>query len=74
MQEVGEEEADELEGHAYHAVPNKGEEAADGEAVDEDVVRVVAAGGEDGGFPVGRCCVGGGLFVGLLVCRVSILW
>lgn len=64
VQEVGEEEANELEGHADHAVPDEGEEGADGQAFVVDFVSG-HAGGEDGGFPVGRGCVGGGLFVGL---------
>ena len=62
VQEVGEEEADELEGHGDHGVPDEAEEGADGQALDKDLV-AKGAGGEDGGFPVGRCCVGGGLFV-----------
>ena len=64
VEEVGEEEADELEGHADHAVPHEGEDGADGEAIDVDFVRG-HAGGEDGGFPVGGCGVGGGGLVGL---------
>lgn len=64
VQEVGEQEADELEGHADHGVPDEAEEGADGEALDEDFV-AKGAGGQDGGFPVGRGCVGGGLFVRL---------
>lgn len=66
VEEVGEEEADELEGHGDHAVPDKGEEGADKEAVDVDVVRGGAAGGEDGVLPVGGCGVGGRLFIGLV--------
>jgi len=65
VEEVGEEEADELEGHADHPVPEEGEEGADGEAVDEDVVGGGGAVCEDRGFPVWRGGVGGGLFVGL---------
>lgn len=38
MQQVGEQEADELEGGADHAVPDEGEEAADGQPVNVDVV------------------------------------
>ena len=64
VQEVGEQEADELEGCADHAIPDKGEEAADGQAVDVDVVGG-GAGREDSGFPVGRRCVGRGLLVSL---------
>ena len=33
VEEIGEEESDELEGHADHAVPDEAEERADGEAV-----------------------------------------
>lgn len=65
VQEVGEEKADELEGHAYHSVPDEAEDGADGEAVDIDVVGPAEAGGEDCGFPVRRGGVGCGLFVGL---------
>lgn len=65
VQEVGEEEANELEGHADHAVPNKGKEGADGQAFVVDFVGRHAR-GEDGGFPIGRGCVGGGLFIGLM--------
>ena len=66
VQEVCEQEADELEGHADQAVPHEAEDGADGEAVDEDGVGGVrAAWGEDRGFPVGRRRVGGGGFVGL---------
>lgn len=64
VQEVGEKEADELEGHGDHGVPDEAEEGADGEAFDVDFI-AEGAGGEDGGFPVRGCCVGGGLFVGL---------
>ena len=38
VQEVGEEEADKLEGHGDDAVPDEGEEGSDGEAVDVDLV------------------------------------
>jgi hypothetical protein len=44
VQEVGEEEADPGEGHGNHAVPNKGEDGADGQAVDEDFVADQAGG------------------------------
>lgn len=64
VQEVGEQEANELKGHADHGVPNEGEEAADGKAVDVDFV-ACGARSEDCGFPVRRCRVGGGLFIGL---------
>ncbi len=66
VQEVGEEEANELEGHADHTVPDEGKEGADGQAFVVDFVSG-HAGGEDGGLPVGRGCVGGGLFVGLVL-------
>jgi len=75
VQQVGEQEADELEGHGNERVPDEGEEGADEEAVDEDVIRVAGAGvgGEDCGLPVGRCGVRGGLLVGgwFLVCVVA---
>lgn len=64
VQEIGEQEADELEGHGDHGVPDEAEDGADGEAVDEDFV-ADHAGREDRGFPVGRRGVCGGLFVGL---------
>ncbi len=38
MQEVGEQEPDELEGHADHAVPDETEEGANREAVDVDFI------------------------------------
>ena len=70
VEEVGEEEADELEGHADHAVPDEAEERADWEAIDVDFVRgIEVAWGEDGGFPIGRCGICGGCFIGL--CQVS---
>jgi hypothetical protein len=62
VQEVGEQEADELKRHAYHGVPDEAEKRADGEAFHEDFV-AEGAGGEDGGFPVWRGGVCGGLFV-----------
>ena len=48
----------------YHGVPNEREHGADGESFDEDFV-AEGARGKDGGFPVGRSCVCGGLFVRL---------
>ena len=74
MKEVGEEEADEMEGHADHAVPEEGEEGADGETVDEDVVGGRGAVRKDRGFPVWRGGISGGLFVGLALRLVVILW
>jgi hypothetical protein len=69
VEQVGEQEADELEGHADHGVPGKGEEGADGEAVDVYIVAAVGVVGGvregDGGFPVGGGGVGGGGFIGL---------
>src|ERR1700761_7080045 len=62
MQEISEQETNELEGHGDHAVPDKGEDGADGEAVDVDLIGG-HAGSEDGGFPVWRCRICGGLFV-----------
>ena len=64
MQEVGEQKADELEGHADHAVPHEAENGADGEAVNVDFVRGHSW-GEDGGFPVWGGSICGGLFVSL---------
>lgn len=66
MEQVGEQEADELEGHGDHAVPDEGDDGADGHAFDVNVVGTAEAGGEDGGFPVWRGGVCGCLFVGLL--------
>ena len=64
MQEIGEEESDELERHADHPVPDEGEEGAHRQAFIVDFV-----GGhtrsKDGGFPIGRSSVCGGLFVTL---------
>lgn len=64
MQEVGEQESDELEGHGDHSVPDEREDGADRETLDEDFV-AKGAGGEDRGFPIRWCRVGGGLFVRL---------
>lgn len=65
VQEVGEQEANDLEGHGDHSVPDEGEDGADGQAVDVDFVRAAEAGREDGGFPVGWCRICCGLFIGL---------
>ena len=77
MEEVGEQETDELEGHGNHGIPEEAEKRADGEAFDKDLV-AKGAGGEDGGFPVGRCCVSGGLFICLghvsIKCIFSLLF
>lgn len=62
MKEVGEQEADKLEGHRDHGIPDEGEDGADREAFDEDFI-AKSARSEDGSFPVGRCSVGGGLFI-----------
>lgn len=67
VEEVGEEEAGQLEGHGDHAVPDEGEERADGEAVDVHLIWAAQAGREDGGLPVrgsGICCC---LLVGLIM-------
>lgn len=64
VEEIGEEKADQLEGHAYHTVPDEGEERADGEAFVEDFVGGHAR-GQDGSFPVGRSGICSCLFVGL---------
>ena len=66
VEQIGEEETDELEGHGDHSVPEETEEGADGKTFDEDFI-AESAGSEDGGFPVGWCGVCGGLFVGLVV-------
>lgn len=66
MEQVCEEETDELEGHGDHCVPDEGEDGADWETVDVDIVGVGGVGGEDGVFPVWRGGVGGCLFVGLI--------
>ena len=42
VKEVGEQEADELEGHGDESVPDEGEERADQKTVDEDIIRVAA--------------------------------
>ena len=64
VQEVGEEEADELEGHGDDGVPDEAEEGAHRQALDEDFV-AKHAGRQDGGLPIWRRCVGSGLFVRL---------
>lgn len=66
MEQVGEQETDELEGHGDHAVPNEGDDGANGHAFDVNVVGSAEAGSEDGGFPVWGSGVCGCLFVGLL--------
>lgn len=67
VEEVGEKETDELEGHGDHGVPDKGEYGADGEALDEDLI-AKGTRGEDGGFPIGRGRICGSLFVCLEYC------
>ena len=62
MQEVGEEEADELEGHGDHGIPDETEERTNRETFDKDFV-AVCAWSQNGGFPVWRCSIGCGLFV-----------
>lgn len=62
VEEIGEQETDELEGHGDHGVPEEAEERADGEAFDEDFV-AESARCENGGFPVWWCCICGGLLV-----------
>jgi hypothetical protein len=69
VEEVCEEEADELEGHRDHGVPDETEYGADREAIDVDIIRAAESGSEDCGFPIWRCCVCGGLFVSLLYIR-----
>lgn len=60
VEEVGEEETNDLEGHTDHAVPDEAEEGADWEAIDVDFIGRGEAGGKDGcSFPVGRCGVCG---------------
>ena len=54
-----------MEGHRNHAVPDEGEDGADGETFDVDFVGAAESGGEDRRFPVGRSGVGGCLFVRL---------
>lgn len=70
VEKISEEKADELKGHGDHAVPDEGENGADGQAIDVDFVRTAHARGEDSRLPVGRCGVCGCLFVGL--CLISI--
>lgn len=65
VEKVCEEETNKLEGHADESIPDEREEGADDQTVDKDVIRAVASGSKDGGFPVGGSGVGGGLFVGL---------
>ena len=54
MEEVGEEETDELEGHADHAVPDETEEGTDGKAVNIDFIGGMETRSEDSCFPVRR--------------------
>ena len=55
VKEVCKEESDELEGHGDKSVPDKGEETANNEAVDEDVVAVEGSRGQNRSFPVWWC-------------------
>ena len=64
MEEIGEEEADDLERHADHCVPYKGEDGADWQAVDVDFIAYHAR-SQDGCFPVRRGSIGSGRFVRL---------
>lgn len=70
VQEVGEEEADKLEGHGYHRIPDKREDGAHGEAIDEYFIRD-HSGSENGGFPVRGSGVRGRLLVRLRVDFIS---
>jgi hypothetical protein len=73
VEKVGEEETDELEGHGYHGVPDEAEKGSDGETFDEDLI-TKGAGGEDCSFPVGWCCVRGGLFICLCYVSMYLMW
>lgn len=66
VQEIGEEESDKLKRHADHAVPDEGEEGAHRQAFIVDLIGG-HTGSKDGGFPIGRSSVCGGLFVTLLM-------
>ena len=65
MEEIGEQKADELEGHGNESIPDEGEHRSDKEAIHEDVIAVVSTRSENGSLPIWWCCVCGGLFVGL---------
>ena len=62
VKEIGEEKADELKGHAYHAVPDEGEDRADWKAVNVDLVRCHAR-SDNGGLPIWWSSVCGRLFI-----------
>jgi hypothetical protein len=62
MKQIGEKEADELEGHAYHAVPYKRENGSYGESIDVYFV-TGHAWGDNGGLPVGWRRISCGLFI-----------
>lgn len=66
MEEVGEQEADELEGRRDHAVPDEAENGADREAIDVDLIWAAETGGKYGGFPIRWYGIGCGLFIGLI--------
>ena len=54
VEQVGEEETNELEGHADHTIPDEAEEGAHWKAVNVHFIGRMKAGSEDGCFPVGR--------------------
>ena len=55
VKEICEEETYELEGHGDKGVPDKGEQTADYEAVNEDVVAVESARSQNRSLPVWWC-------------------
>jgi hypothetical protein len=65
VEKVSQEEADELEGHGDHAVPDKGKDRANREAFYVDVVGPTEARCKNRCFPVRGCCICGCLFVRL---------
>lgn len=68
VEEIGEQETDELEGHGNHAVPDEAEYGADWHAIDIDLVRATKARGENGRLPVWGC----GICCRLLICLKEI--
>ena len=55
VKEVCEEETNKLEGHGDESVPDEGEETADYQTVDKDVVAVESARSQDRSLPVWGC-------------------
>lgn len=71
MEEVGKEEANELEGKRDESIPDKREEGSNGKTFVVNFVSVKTGREDCSGVPVGRGCVCCSLFVRLEEFRVS---